>query len=130
GMTAPPPAPGMQPGGQDAQPLPAGAQVPMTTVEVDAKKIMLGVGSGPIRDTSGKAKNAAQVFVREPDGQVSTVVPDTQRQDPAYARVSHSAERGLKELAPPAPEKARPIVPNAPIEPGRDPRRPAAPGGG
>ena len=96
----------------DAPIIPA-TPPPMVMVPVDSNQIMLGVGSGPIRDAAGKAKPVPQVYIREPDGEIKVIIPDAEKSDDTYTRVNRSAEKGLKELTPSQDKnKPLPTVPN------------------
>ncbi len=99
-----------------------GAQPPMTVVAVSDDRIMLGVGQGAMADQPGRPPRAVnQVLVRESDGKITVRIPELERSDPAYVRVSQSAERGVRELSPPPPARA-PRTPTRPDGPpgGRD----------
>lgn len=94
---------------------------PMVTVPVESSQIMLGVGSGPIRDAAGKSKPSPQVYIREPDGEIKIIIPDAEKSDDTYTRVNRSAEKGLKELTPSQDKnKPLPTVPNSNV-PGSTP---------
>ena len=108
--------------------IPAGTPPPMITISVESKQIMLGVGQGTIRETAAKpAKLAPQVYIREPDGEIKIIVPDAERSDPAYTRVSRSADKGLKELTPAADKPRSPLTVPNPNNP--NPVDPHPPGG-
>ncbi len=103
---------------------------PMVSVPVEDKQIMIGVGQGTVRDAAGKTKSAQQVYMREPDGEIRIVIPDDQKSDAAYSRVSRSADRGQKELTPAADKAKSPItLPNS-NNPSAPDARPARPSGG
>ena len=114
----------------DTPAIPAGTPPPMVTVAVEDKQIMLGVGQGTIRDASGKSpKPAQQVYVREPDGDIRIVVPEDQKIDGAFIRVSRSADKGLKELTPASDKGKSPLSLPNPNNPGSDTKPPAGRGG-
>jgi hypothetical protein len=121
GGNAPVPPPAEGAGGTN---VPAGAQVPVVTVPVVSDMVVLGVSSTTQLDGQG-SKNVQQVFLRDPAGKVTTRVPDDERADATYGRVSRSAERGQKELTK-APERKAP----PPDRPGDDRDRPPAGAGG
>ena len=91
------PTPGGQggPGGQGRPVRPVG--VPMVGVAVSDPTIMLGVTTAQAVDAEGKPRNVQQVYLREPAGQVVIRVPELERQESIYRRVSDSSERGERD---------------------------------
>lgn len=112
---------------------PATATLPTVTVQVADPRIMLGVGQGAVIDQPGKPpKPIMEVLVREEDGKITVRIPEQEKLDPTYLRVSQSAEKGIRETTPPPPQR-QPRIPNrpdtAPGSGGRDDNRGAPTGG-
>lgn len=99
---------------QDRPVAAPGTAAPTTTVQITDPRIMLGVGQGAIVDQPGKPPKAVtQVLVREDDGRISVRIPELEKANPTYARVSQSAEKGVRETTPPAAPRT-PRTPNRP----------------
>jgi hypothetical protein len=81
-------------------------------VDVSTPEMVLGIGHSPTR--SNTSNKSPEVFLREGDGKVRVVLPDVEKNDSVYVRISKSAERGEKDMNPPH-DKPKPITnPNRP----------------
>lgn len=88
---------------------PTGSQVPMLTEQISDPTIMLGVGSTPIvADDPGKSRIVQKVFVRTQDGTVEQRIPDMEKADAAFHRVTRSAEAATKAKPADRPAGTRP----------------------
>ena len=90
-----------------------GEGVTFNVVQVSSPSVMLGVAMTPAAvkaDDNARGGNMEQVFLRDERGVVVVRLPREERESAEYLRVSHSAERGEKELevAPTKPKTPQP----------------------
>lgn len=134
----PPPGPGGKPGAQPGeaprppgggagstpepgeQPLPPGVTLAPETRTVAMDSYLLDVARAsvvPESELGGSVKALYQAYLRDPTGRIAVRIPEVDRSQAAYKRVSFSAREGETQGRPVVREEPRP-------GPGEDPRRP------
>ncbi|MCW5765611.1 MAG: hypothetical protein KIT68_06520 [Phycisphaeraceae bacterium] len=123
-----PGGPGGPGGGPPGAKAPAPEKVPMTTRTHSVPVFLLEVA--PVATVSQGAGGAAKVsymaYVREADGSIVPVNPESERAREAYKRLSRDAAEGVEQVNPKAP----PPAPKAPPPVAPPPVAPPRPGGG